>query len=83
MPYLAMPSLARPGRALPSLTAPSLAQPSLARPSHAELGDFPNAMRTSRQAIALLEKRGASEEQRELFLQNLAAYEAGRPLRGE
>ncbi|MDH3212786.1 MAG: sulfatase-like hydrolase/transferase [Myxococcales bacterium] len=49
--------------------------------AYAEVGDFGQAVETSRRAIALLRNREVSDDVIESFERNLAEYEAGRPVR--
>jgi arylsulfatase A-like enzyme/Flp pilus assembly protein TadD len=49
--------------------------------AYAEVGDFGNAVATSRKALALLESRDVEPEVVETFRANLASFEAGKPAR--
>ncbi len=51
--------------------------------AYAEVGDYENAVASSRRALLLLESRGASEQGVAAFRRNLASFEAGLPVREE
>jgi arylsulfatase A-like enzyme len=51
--------------------------------AYAEVGDYDNAVASSRRALLLLESRGASEHGVAAFRRNLASFEAGLPVREE
>jgi arylsulfatase A-like enzyme len=51
--------------------------------AYAEVGDFENAVASSRRALLLLESQGASEQVVAAFRRNLASFEAGLPVREE
>jgi arylsulfatase A-like enzyme len=73
---LAKRAVARTGGERPSLLDTLAA-------AYAEVGDYENAVASSRKALLLLESRGASEPVVAAFRRNLASFEAGLPVREE